>query len=110
MLPSSPVTGRLAAIFAVTLATAGALAAQSPLAIPQFWNEELLHDYELPLSSPVDSPRHVSRDYYYALPERVLYKSYPIYHPEREPVGYLERLRKTAPEQVFDGGQPEDRC
>lgn len=48
------------------------------------------------------SPAHVSRDYYYALPERRLFKSYPIYHPDREPAGYLDRLRAAEPEQVFD--------
>lgn len=93
--------GRIATIVAAALAAA-ALSAQSQPSIPEFWSDELLHDYELPLASPEHSPRHVSRDYYYALPERVLYKSYPIYHPDREPAGYLDRLRAVAPERVFD--------
>jgi hypothetical protein len=78
------------------------LSAQSGAAIPAFWDGDMLHDYELPLASPANSPTHVSRDYYYALPERTLYKSYPIYHPGREPAGYLETLRSTAPARVFD--------
>lgn len=94
--------GRSAVIFAFALAAAAALAAQSQPSIPEFWSDELLHDYELPLSSPASSPRHVARAYYYALPERVLYKSYPIYHPDREPAGYLDRLRTIAPEPAFD--------
>jgi mono/diheme cytochrome c family protein len=87
---------------AAGLLCAGGLIAQSNALIPEFWSEELLHDYELPLASPEHSPKHVSRDYYYALPERVLYKSYPIYHPSREPAGYLEKLRSLEPERVFD--------
>ncbi len=93
MLPSRPVKGRIAAIFAAAFAAVVALAAQSRPSIPEFWSDALLHDYELPLSSPKHSPQHVSREYYYALPERVLYKSYPVYHPDREPAGYLDRLR-----------------
>jgi hypothetical protein len=89
-----------AAVAAVTVAVAAT--SQLTVTIPEFWSEELLHDYELPLASPEYSPRHVSRDYYYALPERVLYKSYPIYHPSREPAGYLDRLQTLDPEPVFD--------
>lgn len=89
------------AIAAAVLLTAGA-ATQSLVSIPEFWSEELLHDYELPLATPENSPKHVSRDYYYALPERVLYKSYPIYHPSREPAGYLDKLKTVDPERAFD--------
>ena len=73
----------LAVIAAAVVVSTGAV--QPTVTIPEFWSEELLHDYELPLAAPDDTPKHVSRDYYYALPERVLYKSYPIYHPSREP-------------------------
>jgi hypothetical protein len=31
----------------------------------------------------------------------VLYKSYPIYHPSREPAGYLDQLRALDPEPAF---------
>ena len=91
-----------ALILAAALLPAGALLGQSPLVIPAFWDAELLHDYELPLATPAMSPTHVSRDYYYALPERPLFKSYPVYHPDREPAGYLDRLRTIEPERVFD--------
>lgn len=84
---------------------ASALSAQSGFAIPAFWDAELLHDYELPLATPAMSPAHVSRDYYYALPERRLFKSYPIYHPDKEPAGYLEQLRAAEPQPAFDAAQ-----
>ena len=53
--------------------------------MPRFWSEELLREYELPLATPERTPRHVSSEYYEALRERVLYRSYPIYRPDREP-------------------------
>lgn len=101
----APVTRRLhpaLVIAAAAVIAVSAGATQPAVAIPEFWSDELLHDYELPLATRERSPKHVSRDYYYALPERVLYKSYPIYHPSREPKGYLEKLRALEPEQVFD--------
>jgi hypothetical protein len=91
----------LATAAAALLVSVG-VASQPAVSIPEFWSEELLHDYELPLATPQNTPRHVSRDYYYALPERVLYKSYPIYHPSKEPPGYLDKLRTLDPEPVFD--------
>ncbi len=90
------------AIAAVSIVASAGSISQPAVAIPEFWNEALLHDYELPLATPEHTPRHVSRDYYYALPERVLYKSYPIYHPAKEPPGYLDTLRSLEPERAFD--------
>ena len=89
-------------ILAAAVTVSAGIAAQPAVSIPEFWSEQLLHDYELPLATPENTPKHVSRDYYYALPERVLYKSYPIYHPSREPAGYLDTLRTLEPETAFD--------
>ena len=93
---------RTAMILAAVATVSAAIAAQPAVSIPEFWSEALLHDYELPLATPERTPQHVSRDYYYSLPERVVYKSYPIYHPSREPTGYLDSLRALEPERVFD--------
>jgi hypothetical protein len=92
----------VAASVAILFATVVSAARQSAAVIPSFWDADALHDYELPLATPTATPKHVSRDYYYALPERVLYASYPIYHPSREPAGYLDSLRKAEPKRIFD--------
>jgi hypothetical protein len=91
-----------AAVAAAAMVFSAAAASQPAVVIPEFWSDALLHDYELPLATPERTPTHVSREYYYALRERVLYKSYPIYHPSREPDGYLEQLRGVEPEPAFD--------
>ena len=44
----------------------------------------------------------VSEEYYYQLPERVAYKTYPFYMPGKEPKGYYEWLRKQEPEIIFN--------
>lgn len=70
--------------------------------IPRTWDPEALHAFEVPLADPAYSPVHVPPDYYYALPERLIYKSYPVYAPGHEPEGYLEWVAAQPPEVVFD--------
>ena len=70
--------------------------------IPGTWDEEALASVELPLASTGVPPEHISADYYYRMPVRPIYKSYPIYAPGKEPRGYFERLKQLEPEIVFD--------
>jgi hypothetical protein len=69
--------------------------------IPRTWNTASLDGFELPLAQPNFSPIHISEEVYYRIPERVLYKSYPVYHPDREPAGYFDRLKQQEPEIAF---------
>jgi cytochrome c553 len=57
---------------------------------------------EIPLATPVGSPKHVSADYYYRIPIRPIYKSYPVYVAGHEPPGYIESLRKQEPIITWD--------
>jgi len=70
--------------------------------IPKVWDDDALASMELPLAAPSRSPKHVSSTYYYRIPVRPIYKSYPIYAPKKEPRGYFERLQRQEPEIVFD--------
>jgi hypothetical protein len=36
---------------------------------------------------------------------RPIYKSYAIYHPSKEPAGYLDWLREQEPQLAFDSAQ-----
>ncbi|MBL8214879.1 MAG: hypothetical protein JNK87_29435, partial [Bryobacterales bacterium] len=51
---------------------------------------------------PQYSPRHGSAEFYYQIPVRPIWKSYPIYHPDRMPAGYLEWLRQQEPQQIWN--------
>ena len=75
---------------------------QSRPDIPRTWKAEDVATFELPLASARHSPVHVPEDYYYQLPVRPVYRSYPIYRPDREPAGYQQWLRDQEPEVVFD--------
>jgi hypothetical protein len=88
----------------IVVALAQSTSSQRPN-IPRTWADDAVASFELPLARPEYSPKHVSEEYYYALPERVIWKSYPIYHPEHEPPGYRDRLLQLDPEVVFDAAE-----
>jgi hypothetical protein len=71
-------------------------------AIPRTWDDQEMTSLEIPLADPSGSPAHVSADYYYRIPVRPIYKSYPVYTPGKEPPGYEEWLKQQEPETVFD--------
>jgi hypothetical protein len=39
------------------------------------------------------------------LRERTIYRSYPVYHPDREPPGYWEQLQSEEPQVAFDAAK-----
>jgi hypothetical protein len=71
-------------------------------AIPRTWDDDAVAALEVPLANPDFSPRHVTADYYYRTPVRPIYRTYPVYPPDKEPPGYIESLRQLEPEIVFD--------
>ena len=73
--------------------------------IPRIWDEKALREMELPVVVPKYSPKPVSAEYYYKIPVRTIYKSYPIYAPGRVPAGYLEKLKNLEPEIAFDASR-----
>src|SRR5688572_5282025 len=75
--------------------------------IPKTWDDKALARLDVPLAEAAASPVPVSADYYYRMPVRPVYKSYPVYTPGKEPPGYFERLKQQDPEIVFDPGKLE---
>jgi hypothetical protein len=61
-----------------------------------------MKDIEIPLARAEYSPRHISADFYYRIPVRPIYSSYPVYHPDREPQGYLDWLRQREAFKAWD--------
>lgn len=70
--------------------------------IPKVWDDAVMQDLEVPLARAEHSPKHVSESFYYQIPVRPIYKSYPVYHPDREPDGYIEKLRSLEPELAWN--------
>ena len=70
--------------------------------IPRTWDDQAMATLEVPLADPIGSPKHVSSSYYYKIPVRPVYKSYPIYAPDHEPSGYLDWLKQQEPQIIWD--------
>ena len=70
--------------------------------IPRTWDDAEIADAQIPLADAAASPKHVTADYYYQIPVRPIYKSYPVYTPDREPAGYLEWLKQQEPVILWD--------
>jgi hypothetical protein len=45
--------------------------------IPKTWDDQAMATLEVPLANPIGSPKHVAADYYYRIPVRPIYRSYP---------------------------------
>jgi hypothetical protein len=70
--------------------------------IPKTWKTSDVETLEVPLANPKYSPIHISEVAYYRIPVRIIYKTYPVYHPSREPAGYMDWLKQQKPEIAFD--------
>src|ERR1051325_2709480 len=90
------------------LSGAGLFSAE-PSAVPKTWDDREMETLELPLPQHVTPRKQVPADFYYRLPVRTIYKSYPIYAPGHEASGYMNWLQAQQREMVWDeeGQRPE---
>jgi hypothetical protein len=91
----------------ILVLSGGFTAAQQSQTVPRTWDDEAIASHEVPLARPEASPKHVSSDYYYRIPVRPIYKSYPVYAFGHEPSGYFESLKQLEPVVVWDGKDRE---
>jgi hypothetical protein len=81
-----------------------ALAAQGPIVVPRIWDDAALADWATPVAGLNVRPAHYSSAEYYSVPGDNL-RTYPIYHPDKEPAGYWEELTRKKPEPLVDVSQ-----
>ncbi len=99
----------LSAISVLLCAAVAANAAD--LRIPKVWDDRAIASAMVPLTVPAATPVQIPSKYYYGIPVRPIYKSYPVYRPDREPAGYMIWLNQQEPRIAFDAGKlktPED--
>jgi hypothetical protein len=82
------------------LISAHQIPAQSTIP-PRTWDSSALTDWATPLASINIRPGYFSEREYYMAPTDN-YRTYPVYHPDREPPGYWEALKKRKPEPLVD--------
>ena len=89
-------------LIAVAVFLAGVVASAE---IPRTWTDAAVAAFEVPLAKPSYSPVYISEKEYYQIPERTIYKNYPVYHPKHEPAGYMGWLKQQEPEVAFDASR-----
>jgi hypothetical protein len=89
---------------AIFIFTAGA-EQETKWPIPRVWDDTAIASTTLPLADPAATPVQISSKYYYGIPVRPVYKSYPVYRPDREPAGYINWLKQQDPQSVFDAAK-----
>jgi mono/diheme cytochrome c family protein len=70
--------------------------------VPKMWDDAAMATMEVPLAEASASPKFPPADYYYRIPVRPIYKSYPAYAPGHEPAGYLDWLKQQEPVIIWD--------
>ena len=73
--------------------------------IPKTWDTEAINSFELPLADSRVTTKLIPSSYYYSIPVRPIYQSYPVYRPDREPRGYMDQLKRQAPRVIFDSAK-----
>ena len=76
--------------------------------VPRVWDDADMTSVELPLADPMATPKHITAEYYYRIPVRPIYKSYPVYALGREPRGYQEWLNQQEPETLLNPWKIKD--
>jgi len=74
----------------------------APAELRRIWDDAELREITLPPVLPQGKILYLPSDAYYRLKPLPIYKTYPVYHPDREPKGYFEWLGKQEPEIAFD--------
>src|ERR1041385_7367428 len=69
--------------------------------IPKTWDDDAIATLEVPAAQTGFTPQHVRSSYYYQIPIRPIFRTYPVYRPAKEPPGYKDWLRTREPEIVF---------
>jgi len=92
-------------VLIVQVASAQKTADEFHPVIPRTWDDEALATLNVPLAVPAASPKFVPSDWYYKIPVRPIYKSYPVYRTDREPPGYMDWLKRQEPQIAFDSSK-----
>ncbi|MCE9594273.1 MAG: hypothetical protein K8S98_08765 [Planctomycetes bacterium] len=71
------------------------------IVVPKLWDAKELATWATPLAGLGVPPGFVSEDAYYVAPIDNL-RTYPVYHPDREPPGYREALVRRGPQPLIE--------
>ncbi|HKQ48972.1 MAG TPA: hypothetical protein VJZ71_12950 [Phycisphaerae bacterium] len=71
------------------------------ITVPKIWDEKQLATWATPVAGLGVRPGHFSEEEYYAAPVDNL-RTYPVYHPNREPPGYRAWMKSQGPRPLIE--------
>jgi len=69
--------------------------------VPRLWDAKELATWATPIAGINATPTYYTEEEYYAAPEDNL-RTYPVYHPDYEPKGYQEWLKKQGAQPIIE--------
>ncbi len=69
--------------------------------VPKIWDAKQLGTWATPVAGVNAAPNFYTEEEYYAAPVDNL-RTYPVYHPDFEPKGYRESLKKQGPQPMIE--------
>src|SRR5205814_10690415 len=85
----------------VLLFAALATTASGQVSVPRIWNDRELATWATPIAGINSTPHFFTEEEYYRIPIENL-RSYPVYHPDREPKGYAAWLKQQGPQPLIE--------
>jgi hypothetical protein len=82
---------------------------EARVVVPKIWDETQLATWAMPLAGLGLPPTYVAEAEYYAAPIDNL-RTYPVYHPSREPAGYREGLLRLGPQPLIEPDKLQTRA
>jgi hypothetical protein len=86
------------------------LSAQFRPSIPRAWDDAELAAWTIPPQAPGVFTVYIPASRYYKIASPPIYKTYPIYHPAKEPAGYMDWLKQQEPQIAFDASKLESEA
>lgn len=110
LVPTLKIPAALASAIGSALLLCPASAACLPQSsIPQTWDEKAIATLELPSVLTGKPVEHVGPEFYRSVAPTTVYRTYPVYVPDRAPEGYFASLLKADPEVLFDSDEGNER-
>lgn len=75
--------------------------ASQKIVVPKIWDAKQLATWATPIAGINATPNFYSEEEYYAAPVDNL-RTYPVYHPDNEPQGYQEWLKKQGAQPLIE--------
>ena len=91
----------MTAVFHLTAAVLSLAQTPQTVVVPKLWDAKALEHWATPVAGLAVAPSFVSEEAYYAAPIDNL-RTYPVYHPDREPPGYREALVRGGPKPLIE--------